>query len=221
LGPEPLHRDVPSDPDDPGETSARDVIAAARRFHRLLRPDINGKLAGPSLSYAQYEVLEILEAEPKLHAGELARCLKIRRQSVHRLVAQLVRGDLVDVLPKDGGIRGIRLTPTGRRRLATCRKALEGTEGALGSLPAATRSSLVEALGACEAALAPPPSPFGGGTSPCYSSGAKEPPSICSASSRVRPDRTGSPSTCWASSRCRASQYSGMASGLMRTATFR
>jgi len=160
VQPEPSHRDVPIAQTVPDAPSARDVISAARRFHRLLRAELNGRLAGLSLSYAQYEVLEILEAEPKLHAGELARCLKIRRQSVHRLVAQLVRGDLVDVLPKDGGIRGIRLTPTGRRRLATCRKTLEGTEGALGKVPAETRALLVEALGACEAALAPPPSPW-------------------------------------------------------------
>lgn len=160
VQPEPFHGHVQIAQSVPDAPNARDVISAARRFHRLLRAELNGRLSGLSLSYAQYEVLEILEAEPKLHAGELARCLKIRRQSVHRQVAQLVQGDLVDVLPKDGGIRGIRLTSTGRRRLATCRKALEGTEGALGSLPTATRSSLVEALGACEAALAPPPSPW-------------------------------------------------------------
>lgn len=157
MQPEPLHRDAPSPPSAP---SARDVIAAARRFHRLLRAELNGKLAGLSLSYAQYEILETLETEPKLHAGELARRLKIRRQSVHRLVAHLVRADLVDVLPKDAGIRGIWLTRTGRRRLDTCRKALEGTEGALGRLPAETRALLVEGLGACEAALAPPPPPW-------------------------------------------------------------
>jgi len=148
---------APKNP-DPDPPSGREVIAAARHFHRMLRTRLGESLGGFGLSYAQYEILEILEDEPKLHAAELARCLGITRQAAHRLVRELALADLVDVSPKDGRLRVILLTQTGTRRLATCRKSLKGAERAIEKLPADTRMALMEGLGAGKAALAPPPS---------------------------------------------------------------
>jgi len=98
--------------------SARELVAAARRFHHVLQARLDRALNGCGLSFAQYEVLELLAEEPKLHAGELGRRLRISRQSAHGLLAQLERADLVELLPRDGTIRGAWLTRTGRRRLA-------------------------------------------------------------------------------------------------------
>jgi DNA-binding MarR family transcriptional regulator len=112
------------------------------------------------LSYAQYEVIEMLAAEPKLHAGELGRRLRISRQAAHGLLAQLARADLVELLPRDGTSRGAWLTRRGRRRLAACRRALHGTERALTALPAGARRGLLQAMGAAETALAPRPQPW-------------------------------------------------------------
>ncbi len=136
-----------------------DVILAVRRFQHILQAHLDRCLQGFGLSFAQYQILEILAAEPKLHAGELGRRLRITRQTAHGLLAQLARADLVELLPKDGAIRGAWLTRLGRRRLAQCRRAVDGTERAFAALPAGTRSDLLEGLIACEAAIAPRPEP--------------------------------------------------------------
>jgi len=83
------------------------------------------------------------------------RRLRMTRQAAHGLMVQLTRAHLVDLLPKDGEVWGARLTQTGRRRLATCRRALEATERTLAALPAETQRSLLESLGACEEAFVP------------------------------------------------------------------
>ena len=132
-----------------------ELIAATMRFQHLVQARLDRALSGLGLSFAQYEVLEILAAEPKLHAGEVGRRFRITRQAAHGLLVQLTRADLVDLLPKDGGVRGARLTQTGRRRLATCRRALEATERTLAALPAETQRSFLESLGACEEAFVP------------------------------------------------------------------
>jgi hypothetical protein len=65
---------------------------------------------GCGLSFAQYEVMEALAAEPKLHAAELGRRLHITRHSAHTLLKQLERAGLIELLPRDGGIRCAWLT---------------------------------------------------------------------------------------------------------------
>lgn len=140
--------------------SGRDTIAAARHFHRVLRRRLNGSLMGLAMSYAQYEILELLHAESNLHAAELARSLGLSRQAVNHLVTQLELRGLVEVLPKEGGLRVMWISHLGTRRLATCRLSLEQAERALERLSPDTRSMLVEAFGEARAALAPPPGPW-------------------------------------------------------------
>jgi hypothetical protein len=48
--------------------SGREVFAAARLFHRILRTRLNQCFDQEfALTYAQYEILQILEEQPNLH----------------------------------------------------------------------------------------------------------------------------------------------------------
>ncbi len=80
-----------------------ELVGAIMRINHILESRLDRALNGCGLSFAQYEVFEILIEEPNLHAGELGRRLDITRQSAHGLLHQLARAGLVDLLPKDGG----------------------------------------------------------------------------------------------------------------------
>ena len=141
--------------------AGREVIAAARLFHRILRTRLNQCFDREfALTYAQYEILHILEEEPNLHASEIARSLRMTRQAANGLVERLRRLDLIDIAPRDGGLRVIWLTDVGTRRLATARESVVSVERDMEKLPAETRLALVEALGAGRLALIPPPRPW-------------------------------------------------------------
>src|SRR5437867_9685601 len=73
-------------------TGPMDLIAAILRFHHILEARLDGALNGCGLSFAQYEVMEVLVAEPKLHAGELGRRLHITWQSAHGLLKTTRQG---------------------------------------------------------------------------------------------------------------------------------
>ncbi len=152
------------DPDPhagPAEPSGRDVIAAARLFHRVLRTRLNQCFDLEfALTYAQYEILQILEEEPNLHASELARRLRMTRQATSRLITRLELQDLVHMGSRDGVIRVALLTDVGTRRLATARESVMGVERDIEKLPAQTLIALIDALGAGRIALIPPPRPW-------------------------------------------------------------
>ena len=143
---------------DPG--APMDLIAAILRFHHILEARLDRALNGCGLSFAQYEVMEVLVAEPKLHTGELGRRLHITRQSAHGLLKQLARAGLVELLPRDGGVRCAWLTTAGEKRLDLCRRALESIERAAATLSDAAGHDLREALSNLEASLVPRPRPW-------------------------------------------------------------
>lgn len=139
----------------PGE-----LVGAIMRINHILESRLDRALNGCGLSFAQYEVFEILIEEPNLHPGELGRRLDITRQSAHGLLHQLARAGLVDLLPKDGGLRCAWVTPDGTRRLRHCRQALRGVGHALTKLPSGTGRELIDALSAVDALLASKPMPW-------------------------------------------------------------
>jgi DNA-binding MarR family transcriptional regulator len=145
---------------DDDATSPMDLITTILRFHHILEARLDRALNGCGLSFAQYEVMEVLLAEPKLHAGELGRRLHITSQSAHGLLKQLARAGLIELLPKDGAIRCAWLTSAGRKRLDTCRRALESIERATAALPSTTALDLRQTLASFEAALVPRPRPW-------------------------------------------------------------
>ena len=135
--------------------TARRLIDAERRVHRILRARFTEAFLELGVSFAQFEVMELLYDATKLHPGEIGRRLLITRQSADHLVHQLRRGSLVDTWRLDGGSLGVELTPEGRHRMGTCEWALRPTFDLLDALDAATRIRLTDDLAACEDALRP------------------------------------------------------------------
>ena len=135
--------------------SARRLIDAERRVHRILRARFTDAPLELGVSFAQFEVMELLHEASKLHPGEIGRRLLITRQSADHLVHQLHRGSLVDTWRLDGGSLGVELTSDGRQRMDTCEWALRPTFDLLDTLDVATHARLGRDLRACEDALRP------------------------------------------------------------------
>ncbi|HEX9121841.1 MAG TPA: MarR family transcriptional regulator, partial [Actinomycetota bacterium] len=153
---DPLDLTRPRPPWDPplrGEGSPGHLIRTIRTVHRLLCTRFEDELFEMGVSYAQFEVMELLEAEPKLHGGEIARRLRISRQAAHHLLRKLQHGGLAELLPRDEGLRGARLTDDGRERIAFCRTALTETRRKLADVDLGTRQRLVTDLETVERAL--------------------------------------------------------------------
>jgi DNA-binding MarR family transcriptional regulator len=133
-----------------------ELIAAERFLHRRLRNRLNDATDGHGLSYAQVEVMLLLEERTNLHAGQMARALGTSRQAVHALLEKLEGAGLVDVLPQQGEARPVALTDLGRRRIRSIWGVLDSTvHAALRQIPAGERRKLLDALNRCERALAP------------------------------------------------------------------
>jgi DNA-binding MarR family transcriptional regulator len=98
----------------------------------------------------------LLEERTNLHAGQMARALGTSRQAVHGLLEKLEGAGLVEVLPQQGEARPVVLTDLGRRRIRSIWRVLDSTvHAALRRIPAAERREVLNALNACERALAP------------------------------------------------------------------
>jgi DNA-binding MarR family transcriptional regulator len=140
--------------------TARRLIDAERRVHRILRARFAEALLELGVSFAQLEVMELLHDVERLHPGEIGRRLLITRQSADHLVRQLERGTLVETWPLDGGMLGVRLLRDGRRRMRLCYEALQPSFECVDALGAETRTRLVTDLAAAEALLRPRPKPW-------------------------------------------------------------
>jgi DNA-binding MarR family transcriptional regulator len=99
--------------------------------------------------------MQHLAERPNLHAGELGRRLRITRQTAHGLLKHLVRADLIDLLPSDGGARPARLTAAGRRRLDHGREAVSAIHTELEQIPAEKRLDFLVAISALDSRMAP------------------------------------------------------------------
>lgn len=138
-------------------TPPSELVSALRGFHHLLQARLDAALGGLGVSYAQYEVLRLLRDEPNLHAGAIGRRLGITRQAAHSLLRQLQRADLVELLPRDCGMRGARLTNHSAQRLRRCVETVTHATAPLAGLDGDAARSLLGALDACERALTRPP----------------------------------------------------------------
>ena len=151
-----LPSDQPAENRAPHAASPSELVAAERRLHRVLRNRLNAAVEGLGLSYAQVEVMLLLDERPNMHASLIARELDATRQGIHRLVRQLELGGLVDVLPPDVGAKPITLTRRGRRRLANALDAIDARAVAgLRQMSEDDRRRALETLEECERALRP------------------------------------------------------------------
>jgi len=133
-----------------------DVILAVRRVNKILRSRFDRALHGMYISYAQLEVLLLLSIDRNLHAAAIARELKISPQAVQRLIEKLELAGLIDTLPPEGNVVGLRLNHAGRTRLRLATQALGDTHRRIARLPPELRSRLVEDLASVERALSRP-----------------------------------------------------------------
>jgi DNA-binding MarR family transcriptional regulator len=133
-----------------------ELIAAERILHRRLRNRLNDATEGHGLSYAQVEVMLLLEERTNRHAGQMARALGTSRQAVHALLEKLEGAGLVDVLPQQGEAHPVALTDLGRRRIRSIWGVLDSTvHAAVRRIPEGDRRAILDALNAFERALAP------------------------------------------------------------------
>ncbi len=136
-------------------------MVALRRTQHRIEVSIDHALADLGMTYAQYRALTLLATAPfAIDISELARRLRVARQSAHASVEKLRLQDLV-VIEHDGYRATVHITEQGRRRLARCRQAASGLESQLESaFTPQRRADLVALIGDIDDALRPPPSPL-------------------------------------------------------------
>lgn len=137
--------------------NAWEIIHATRRVARRLEGRLDDALDELTVSYAQFELLELLTRDRNAHAAALARRLNVSRQIASRLLAKLDRAGLVELLPPDGGVRVPLVTRDGRRRIALAVDATRPVRKDIASLSPERRTHLVATMDALDDALRPPP----------------------------------------------------------------
>lgn len=101
------------------------------------------------LTYQQYNVLRVMDAEGPSSPAEVARHLLVTAPVVTRLAATLVEAGLLERTPNPRDRRAVRLalTPAGRRRVRAMRRdLLEAARELLEPLPAERRAAVGAAL---------------------------------------------------------------------------
>ena len=137
--------------------NAWDVIDASRRLSRRIEGRLDDALEELTVSYAQFEILELLTRDRNAHAAALARRLGVSRQIVSRLLTKLDRAGLVELLPPDGGVRVPLVTRDGRRRIQMAVDATTSIHEQIATLAPDRRTQLVAIMDDLHAALRPPP----------------------------------------------------------------
>lgn len=109
------------------------IVTTLRRTERSLASALDATLKALDLTAAQFHVLEELTVTTVLHAGELAWRHRVTRQSMQGIVRNLERAGLVELAPKEHGVRNIWLTSEGRERLVLAREAVSDIERRIGA----------------------------------------------------------------------------------------
>jgi DNA-binding MarR family transcriptional regulator len=125
--------------------TAEEVIRASRRLARTLGTRLDRAVEDLGVTYAQLELLELIERDHNAHAAELARSLDVTRQGVASLLSRLVLADLVDRYALDHGVQVPMLTEQGRRRIVLASDAVAKVHAQILSVPAHERAAFVGA----------------------------------------------------------------------------
>lgn len=90
------------------------------RLQHLVRAELRDALAGLDLTPVQRTVLHLIAATPGISSAELARHTHVTPQTMHKIVAELGRRDLLELRPRPGHgrILGAGLTEPGRKLMA-------------------------------------------------------------------------------------------------------
>lgn len=155
--PSNVHPPERSDANEEPAPTSWQVARLLRRVNHALEATVNATLREKGLTFAQLEVLVLLDDHPNLHAGGIARTLGVRRQSAHELIQRLHREHLIGLIPKADGVQGVFLTSRGRQRASRALSAVEPILGGLVRRSPSNGRDLVAALRRAETALRPPP----------------------------------------------------------------
>ncbi len=137
--------------------SAWNVIDSSRRFQRRLETRLDAALEELEISYAQFEILELLSRDRNAHAAAIARRLHETRQIVSRLLIKLDRAGLVELLPPDGGVRVPLVTRLGKRRIELSLQATAEICEKVNQVGPQRLSAFIAVADDLDSALRPPP----------------------------------------------------------------
>jgi DNA-binding MarR family transcriptional regulator len=105
-------------------------VYAVGRLDRIVRREINDRLAPLGLTLPQYTTLSVLDARPGLSNAQLARRAMISPQAMSEVTMMLERAELLEREASATNNRILRahLTPKGRRLLAECEERVDELE---------------------------------------------------------------------------------------------
>ena len=136
-----------------------EVIVTTRRFQHHVEVTLDRSLEHYGLTFAQYRALELIARGRPIHVSELARRLRLARQTVQVSVRKLYLLDLLD-LERDGNLCIVSLSDIGRRRLRHYREAVEDSVTSIEhALAHVDRHRLVSLMADADGALVPAPMP--------------------------------------------------------------
>ena len=136
-----------------------EVIVTARRFQHHVEVTLDRSLEHYALTFAQYRALELIARGRPIHVSELARRLRLTRQTVQVSVRKLYLLDLLD-LERDGNLSIVSTSKVGRRRLPLYREAVADSIASIErTLEHEDRHRLVSLMREADEALRPAPTP--------------------------------------------------------------
>jgi DNA-binding MarR family transcriptional regulator len=128
-----------------------------RQAHQAFRTAAQAELTSLGLTFPQYSVLSVADAEPGLSGAELARDSMLTPQTTNEIITLLVAADLLvrRTDKRDKRLRRLEVTAAGRKLVARARPAVHAVEARMtGSLSAADEARLRRWLSACAGNLA-------------------------------------------------------------------
>lgn len=123
-----------------------------RQAHQAFRGAAQAELAAIGLTFPQYSVLSVADAEPGLSGAELARDSMLTPQTTNEIITLLVGAELLERRPdkRDKRLRRLHSTTAGRKLLARARPLVHGVEERMtSSLSTADETRLRRWLSAC------------------------------------------------------------------------
>ena len=123
-----------------------------RQAHQAFRAAAQTELAALGLTFPQYSVLSVADAEPGLSGAELARDSMLTAQTTNEIITLLVAAELLERRPdkRDKRLRRIEVTATGRKLVARARPLVHEVEArmtrSLSASDEARAASLAERL---------------------------------------------------------------------------
>jgi DNA-binding MarR family transcriptional regulator len=130
-----------------------------RQAHQAFRAAVQAGLAPLGLTFPQYSVLSVADAEPGLSGAELARDSMLTPQTTNEIISVLATAGLLERRPdpRDKRVRRMVVTVAGRDLLSRARPAVHAVERRMtSSLDDAGQAVLRGWLADCARRLTPP-----------------------------------------------------------------